>query len=165
MNFAALRLIIVLLVLTACIPAALFFWEMPMAPSALPEKELMNFTDSLKAAIPPSPQASYAGLDCPVQPPPVKGPAVVTVAKSFPPGPIPEATAAAPAAKPQVRDSFHSSPNVSMIYCEGSTKTAIIDGQVLHEGSRLGKSLVVQIEKARVLLRTAGKDVWLNVEQ
>jgi hypothetical protein len=51
-----------------------------------------------------------------------------------------------------------------MVYSEGSIKTAIVDGHVLHEGSTLSKYLVVKIEKTRVLLRTAGKDIWLSID-
>jgi hypothetical protein len=51
-----------------------------------------------------------------------------------------------------------------MIYTEGYVKTAIIDGQVLHEGSFLGSSRIVAIEKSRVLMRTAGKEIWLSID-
>ena len=51
-----------------------------------------------------------------------------------------------------------------MLYCEGSIKTAIIDGQVLHEGSVLGSYQIVKIEKTRVLLKTAGKEIWLSID-
>jgi hypothetical protein len=43
-------------------------------------------------------------------------------------------------------------------------KYAIIDGQVLREGSTFGNSLVVKIEKRRVLMRNAGKDLWLSFD-
>ena len=162
--YAGLRLVIVVTLLSICIPAAVYFWEMPAEPPPVAEKELANFSDSLKAATPASPKESFSGLDCPVQATVAKQPAVVSVTGSFPPGPIPSAPAAAPVSKPNRRNSFNSGPNVSMIYCEGSIKTAIIDGQVLHEGALLGKNQLVKIEKTRVLLRSAGKDIWLSAE-
>jgi hypothetical protein len=51
-----------------------------------------------------------------------------------------------------------------MIYSEGDTNMAIIGGQILHEGSTFGSYQVVKIDKTRVLVRSAGKNLWLNMD-
>jgi hypothetical protein len=55
-------------------------------------------------------------------------------------------------------------PEVSMIYNDSGSKIAIIDGQVVHEGSVITGYKIVKIEKIRVLARTNGKEIWLSLE-
>ena len=172
----AMKTILAATVLLISVPAAIFFWKMPAAKLSATEKELISFSSPPLALSSSRTQAIFSGLDYPFritlkqQAPPAgaevnkQTPSVGAGPKSFPPGPIPSGDLPAQASKPIKRNSFGSKPVVSMIYSEGYIKTAIIDGQVLHEGSFLGSSQVVTIEKSRVLMRTAGKEIWLSVD-
>lgn len=161
---ATMRTILVASLLVIVIPVTFFCWEMPSANLTATEKELINFSSQPLVISPPRPQATFSGLDCPVRVASKKQPAAGTGVKSLPFGPIPAANSATVPSKPGRRISFDSRPTVSMVYSEGSIKTAIIDGHVLHEGSFFGKYLLVKIEKTRVLMRTAGKDIWLSID-
>jgi hypothetical protein len=182
MNFdATIKNILVALLLVASIPTTFLFWKKPVPIMSASEKELIGFSSQPLTMSPPRSQTVFSALDFPVritskQPvqatqPPQAAPATQAAPvaggtpKGFPPGPIPSANVGAEApAKPVQPNSFGSKHVVSMIYSEGSVKTAVIDGNVLHEGSVFGKSQVVSIEKTRVLVRTAGKDIWLKID-
>lgn len=151
--------------LAITVPCAWFFWKLPPPPLTPSEKELIAFTSPPLTIARPRQQTTYSGLESPVRaairkPPPPPAAGVSTT----PPGPLPVGSLATGAWKPARRISFDSRPALSMIYCAGSTKTAIIDGHVLHEGSLLGRNLIVRIERTRVLMRTAGKDLWLSID-
>jgi hypothetical protein len=81
-----------------------------------------------------------------------------------PSGRIPVGGTTPSASRPILRNTFGSHPVVSMIYTEGSEKIAIIDGQVLHEGSVFGGNRIVTIEKSRVRMKSAGRDIWLSID-
>ena len=146
-------------------PTLFLFWKLPATKLSASEKELISFTNQPLAMSPLRPQTVFSGLDSPVKliqhkQPPAAG----TGSRIFPPGPIPDAHPARVASEPGRHNSFDSHPVVSMIYFEGSVKTAIINGQVLHEGSFLAGGQIIKIEKTRVLLRTSGKDIWLSID-
>jgi len=142
------------------IPAAVFFRKLPPTDLSASEKELAGFSSQQIAVSQPGRLAVYSGLECPLRPPIV--PAGAKAASgNFPPGPIPPANAAA--ARQKNRPAEYR-PGVTMIYSDGRARMAIIDGHVLHEGASIGAGKVVKIEKTRVLLRTTGKDIWLNID-
>lgn len=149
------------------IPAALLFWKMPAAGVTAAEKELINFSAQPVAVSQPGIQPVYSDLECPVRPPaakqaPKQAQGTGTGAQGFPPGPIPSLSVAAP---PKERyASAGQLPTVSMIYSDSHARMAIIDGHVLREGASLGAVRIVRIEKTRVLVRTAGRDIWLNID-
>ena len=143
------------------IPATLFFRKLPPANLSASEKELAGFSSQPVAVSQPGRLAVYSGLECPLRPPIVLGSAAKAADKNFPPGPIPLANAAAARQKAGPAEYR---PGVSMIYSDGRARMAIIDGHVLHEGASIGAGKVVKIEKTRVLLRTTGKDIWLNID-
>jgi hypothetical protein len=166
---ATIKNILVALLLVIGIPTTFLFWKKPAVNLSTLEKELISFSSQPLTMSPPRSQTVFSALDFPVKVTSKQPTQATSVAggmsKNFPPGPIPAENAGATApAKPVQPNSFGSHHVVSMIYSEGSTKTAIIDGHVLHDGSVLGKSQVIRIEKTRVLLRTAGKDLWLNID-
>ena len=167
---STMKTILVAVLLIISVPVTFLFWKIPATKLSAPEKELMKFTSQPLAMSPPRNQIVFSALDSPVRITPKNAaPVADTVPKGFPPGPIPAANAPAtiaPAAEPKPiqPDSFGSHPVISMVYSEGSVKMAVIDGQVLHEGSLLGKHKVIKIEKTRVLMRIAGKDIWLNID-
>jgi hypothetical protein len=145
------------------IPAAIFFSKLPDTGLTPSEKELMTFSNQPLVVFQPGHMAVYSGLECPLRPPVVTKDATNKAnATNFPPGSIPTPNAAAALQKsPPV--TTEKRPDVSMIYSDGQARMAIIDGHVLHEGTAIGGSKVVKIEKTRVLLRTSGKDLWLNI--
>jgi len=161
---ATMRTVLVAALLAIGLPACLLLWKMPEARLTDSERELIKFSTPPRAAFPPRPRAPFAGLDNPVRAASKQAPAAGVEVKGSAPAPIPAARATRAALKPKLRDSFGSRPTLSMIYSEGSKKTAIIDGQVLHEGSLLGNRRVVKIEKTHVLLRTADKEIWLSID-
>jgi len=144
------------------IPAALFFRKLPPPALKPVEKELISFASQPVIVTQPGQLAVYTGLECPVRPPAVKVAAVNKGAANFPPGPIPLVNSAVlQKSKPVITEY---TPGVSMIYSDGQSRMAIIDGHVMHEGAAIGSSKVLKIEKTKVLLRTTGKDIWLNVD-
>ena len=146
------------------IPAVFFLWKLPAARLADSERGLISFSQAPLVLPPPRPQISFAGLVCPVRIAPASGPGR-SEAKGFRLGPLPAAPATPVRRAAPQRNSFDGRPNVSMIYYDISNKAAIIDGQILHEGSAFGKGLIVRIEKTRVLMRTDQKDIWLSIDQ
>lgn len=162
---ATVKTVLVATLLAIGIPGLFLSWSLPAPRLSATERELMNFSSKPLAMSPPSMQTVYPELQSPVRATskpqtPVAG----SMSRSFPPGKIPAASIAEDASKRRRGNSFDSHPVVSMIYTENSIKTAIIDGQVLHEGSVLRGNRIVKIEKTRVLMRAAGKDVWLKIE-
>ena len=145
------------------IPATVFFRKLPPADLSASENELIAFSSQPVAVLQPGRLAVYSGLECPVRPTIVTGSAAKAADKNFPPGPIPSASGAA-AQQKNLPLSAELLPGVTMIYSDGRARIAIIDGHVLHEGASIGSSKVVKIEKKRVLLRTTGKDIWLNID-
>lgn len=151
------------------IPAALLFWKVPAGGMTAVERELINFASQPVVVSQPGPQTYYSGLECPVRPPaakdaPKQPQGTGTAAAGFPPGPIPSPKAAAAAPPKERPGAAGRLPSVSMIYQDGNTRMAIIDGHVLHEGASLDGKRIIRIEKTRVLLRAAGKDIWLNID-
>jgi hypothetical protein len=148
------------------IPAVFYFWKLPAARLSDSERGLISFSQAPPVLPPKSPRISFAGLACPVRVAPASGPgAAHPKAEDFRLGPLPAAPAAPVRRAAAQRNSFDGRPNVSMIYYDSSNKAAIIDGQVLHEGSAFGKGLIVRIEKTRVLMKTDQKDIWLSIDQ
>jgi hypothetical protein len=141
--------------LAIAVPGAWFFWKLPPQNLSPAEKELIAFTSPPLTIARPRQQSTFSGLDSPVRAAVIKPPPTPAAAGANPP---------ARAWKPARRISFDSRPALSMIYCEGSIKTAIIDGHVLHEGSQLGKNRIERIERTRVLMRGSGKDIWLSID-
>ena len=146
------------------IPAACYFWKLPAARLSDSERGLISFYQTTPVLPPPRPRVSFAGLVCPVRVTPASGPGR-SAANEFRPGPLPAAPAAPLRRAAPRRNSYDGRPNVSMIYFDNSNKTAIINGEILHEGSTFGRGLIVRIEKTRVLLRIDQKDIWLGIYQ
>jgi hypothetical protein len=145
------------------IPSAIFFRKLPDTGLKPYEKELMTFSNQPLEVFQPGRMTVYSGLECPLRPPVVtKEAAHKAVATKFPPGsiPTPDAAVARQKSPPVMAANL---PDVSMIYSDGQARMAIIDGHVLREGTAIGGSKVVKIEKTRVLLRTSGKDLWLKI--
>ncbi len=144
------------------VPAAVYFRKMPPPRISPVEQELITFSCQNVALSPRKPRTFFSGLECLVQPAPtVTRPAP---AKSdgvqFPPGPLPPGNA--PAVRPA--DQPRRLPRLSMIYNDGATKMAILDGHVLSQGGSLAAGKVLKIEKERILLKTAEREIWLNID-
>lgn len=162
---ATAKTVLVASLLAIGIPALFLFWSLPAPRLSATEKELANFSSKPLAMSPPRMQTVYSAQESPVRvAPKQQTPVAGSMSRNYPPGKIPSANMAEEASKRRRGNSFDSHPVVSMIYTENSIKTAIIDGQVLHEGSVLRGNRIVKIEKTRVLMRAAGKDVWLRIE-
>jgi hypothetical protein len=145
------------------IPAAIFFRKLPDTGLTPTEKELMTFSNQPLVVSQPGRMAVYSGLECPLPPPAVtKDVTNKANTTNFPPGSIPTPNAAAALQKNRPVTTVNL-PEVSMIYSDGQALIAIVDGHVLREGTGFGSSKVIKIEKTRVLLRTSGKDLWLNI--
>ena len=139
-----------ILCLVIIIPAALFFRKLPTTELLPSEKMLLNFSSEPITVFEPRQQPAFSGSDCPVKAPPRPPPVVIT--KSLPPIEI---------AKVQLPPRL---PRVSLIYFEDdSTKKAIIGGNIMQVGSVVDHYKVLKIETTRVQIRSAGKDIWLNV--
>jgi hypothetical protein len=138
-----------ILCLVIIIPAALSFRKLPTTELLPSEKMFLNFSSAPVAVFEPRQQPAFSGSDCPVKAPP-RPPVVIT--KNLPPIQI-------AAVKPPP-----SLPKVSLIYFEDdSTKKAIIGGNIMQVGSTVDHYKVLKIETTRVQIRSAGKDIWLNV--
>ncbi|NTW88004.1 MAG: general secretion pathway protein GspB [Desulfobulbaceae bacterium] len=146
--------------LVIAIPAVLFFRKLPNSDLTPAEKELISFSSKPVALSSPQTQVIFSGL-----PSPLRG-----VSKSS--GAIPAKNAKSVSvsnattlnAKKNLQLSLGSLPVVSMIYFAGSTRMAIVDNHVVHEGSTLNSGVIIKIEKTRVLMRKTGKDIWLTTE-
>ena len=147
--------------LVLAIPAGLFFRKLPNAEPAPSEKELIEFSSKPVALSSPQMQVIYSGLASPLRGTSISSGDVLTkIAKPvFAPNSTPLK------AKSKRQFSLSSLPVVSMIYSGGSTRMAIVDNHVVHEGSALNGGVIVKIENTRVLLRKTGKDIWLTTEQ
>ncbi len=146
--------------LVIAIPAALFFRKLPNADLTPSEKELIDFSNKPVAMSLPRQQPAFSGLASPVKATLRKsGDATTKSGKS-----VSTPNAASMNAKNDLPRSLASRPTVSMIYYAGSTRMAIIDDHVVHEGSALDGSRIVKIEETRVLMRKNGKDLWLTTE-
>lgn len=145
------------------IPAAIFFRKPPDTGLSPSERELMAFACQPVSVSQPGHPTAFSRLECPIRPPVAKGTATKAPTKDFPPGSIPSSSPAS-AQERSRRVATEYLPSVTMIYSDGRSRMAIIDGHVLHEGTAIGGSRVVKIEKTRVLLRTTGKDIWLNID-
>jgi hypothetical protein len=145
--------IVLTLLLVMAIPATLLLLKLPDSELTPSEKELISFSNPSVAITTPSPLRTFTGRTCPVTKPAkanrdsadksLKGPSYI---KSTPPR------------------SLASLPVVSMIYYAGSTRMAIVDGHVVNEGSDLDGGVIIKIDKNQVLMRKAGKDLWLTTE-
>ncbi len=141
-------------------PAAVYFWKMPAGGMTVTETQLMSFSSQPLVVSRRSPPPSYSGINSPIQPLAVQIQAQ-TPAATFPPGPIPTASGVK---QPEERANLFHTPSLSMIYSDGGSRMAIIDGHVLHEGSVVAGHTILKIEKTKVLARTAGKELWLSIE-
>ena len=163
---------IISLLLTLCfvttVPMIFYFWKLPAAELLPAEKELIGFSSTPVAMSKPKQQPFFSGMNCPVKAA-IKQAITTTdltmVGTKVPPPAIGSvASQARPAAKKSQAGSLSSLPTVSMIYSEGTTNVAIIGGNILREGSAFGAYHVVKIEKSRVLIRSAGKNIWLSMD-
>jgi hypothetical protein len=164
-----IKTIIIGTALGIIIPVTFLFWKAPKPILTAPEKELITFSTTPLEMSPPKSHIVYSALENPVRvTTKMQAPFAGSGGKSTaltPMGTFSSGRNPSPAAsRPILRNSFGSHPVVSMIYTEGPEKTAIIDGKVLHEGSVFASNRVVRIEKTRVLLRSAGRDIWLSIE-
>ena len=165
MNSEKMVLTIVLTsILVIAIPAALFFRQPPDAVFSQSEKELMDFSNKPVVMTPPRSQSAFSGLDCPVKAIKKQEAAAPSLPAVVVKSPAPQKNAGSKPAEVLPRVLTPSLPKVSMIYSGSDSIMAIIDGQMLHEGSSFGRYQVVKIEKTRVQIRSAGKDIWLNVD-
>jgi hypothetical protein len=142
--------------LVIAIPVALFFRKLPNAELTPTEKELINFSNQPVVMSLPLPQAAFSELVSPVRVASPKNGNITAISGK----PI----TARISVKNGLPPSLGSRPSVSMIYYEGSTRMAIVHDHVVHEGSVLDNGMIVKIEKTRVLMRKAGKDIWLTTE-
>jgi|GEM_PF-1924807 len=160
--------ILLILAFVTAIPAALFFRKIPAVELSPSEVELIRFSSTPVALSAPKQQPVFSGLDCPVKAVTKQDIASTNMTKvggkSVPPLKFPDLNRAKTDSKKVQPGSLSSLPAVSMIYTEGDTNRAIIGGQILHEGSSFGHYQVVKIERTRVLIRSAGKNVWLSME-
>ncbi len=145
------------------IPATVFFRKLPDTGLTPSEKELISFSSQPVSVSQPGRQAVFSGLECPIRPPIVKESASKATAKGFPPGPIPSSGTVSAQTRSRAAATVHL-PSVTMIYSDGQSRMAIIDGHVLREGTSIASGKVIKIEKTRVLVRTSGKDIWLNID-
>lgn len=145
------------------IPAIIFFWKKPAPEFTMTEKELINFTFQPAAITPPREQAIYKDLEPPVKPPLAqnKSNAQAALADSAPGIPLPSPRELS--LRKSLQSRTQSLPAVSMVYSDANSRVAIIDGHVLHEGGAIGSKKIIKIEKTRVLVRTDGKDIWLDI--
>ncbi|HEX9023478.1 MAG TPA: general secretion pathway protein GspB [Geobacteraceae bacterium] len=146
-------------VIGLAIPSVVFFRKLPDTGLTPSERELISFSSQPVSVSQPGRPAVFSGLECPVRPPAVKEGAAKASTKSFPPGPIP--TLARERSRVIATQAL---PSVTMIYSDGQSRMAIINGHVLREGATIAGSKVIKIEKTRVLIRTAGKDIWLHID-
>lgn len=147
--------------LVIAIPAGLFFRKLPNVNLTPSEKELIDFSSKPVALSPPQTQVTFSGLASPLRG--TSKPIGDILAKNGKPVYVPSTSTLNTKKKQQL--SLGSLPAVSMIYSAGSTRMAIVDNHVVHEGSTLDSGVIVKIESTRVLLRKSGKDIWLNTEQ
>ena len=167
--------IVFILILVFAIPAAYLFKKVPNTGLTPAEQELTRFSAGLIAMPSPYQQAAFSGLSSPVKEIPKQGAgsgkkegwpfaphSAPTDGKSDRVQPATPGTAVT--AKPSLPRSLGSLPTVSMIYYSGSTRTAIVDGQIVKEGSPCGTGVIVRIEQTRLLLRKGGKDIWLTTQ-
>lgn len=151
--------------LALALPAGFFFWKIPAPGLSAPEKELTNLRCAPLIIAAPEARPPFSGLEWHFRVAAPKQPAGGTGMGALPPPPIPVAQRVAPGAAAPRRDLPDRTPVLSLIYHEGSTRTAIIDGQIAHEGALVGGCRVLRIEEARVLVARAGKDTWLSTDQ
>jgi hypothetical protein len=143
-------------ILVIAAPALFLLRALPPAELTPAEKELATFSSPpVSMAATPQP-ITFSGKICPVPTPPKP---VAPVVK------IPNLAGFAD----KIRKKFplrtlSSNPVVSMIYYAGYTRMAIINNHVVHEGADFDGGTIVTIEKTRVLMRKAGKDIWLTTE-
>ena len=144
--------------LVIALPVALFFRKAPTAILTPSEKELIAFSYKPVSLTLPPPQTTF---------PPMVSPVITGLKQS---GDFsskndrlhPAASTTAVTVQKTLPRSLTSLPVVSMIYFAGSTRMAIIDNHVVNEGSPLNGGIVAKIEQTRVLVRKAGKDLWLT---
>jgi hypothetical protein len=146
--------------LVIAIPGGLFFRKLPNVNLTPSEKELIDFSSKPVTLSPLQTQATFSGLVSPLIG--TSKPIGDILAKNGKPVPASNTSTLNVKKKPQL--SLGSLPVVSMIYFAGSTRMAIVDNHVVHEGSILDSGIIVKIEKTRVLLRKTGKDIWLTTE-
>ncbi len=152
---------LLILFLAIAIPSGLYLRKVP-APAITPaEAEVAKFTSQAVDMSLPQPPVVFSGLVSPVTAPHVKP---ETVPGEKPTGPAVALPAATKTVEPVPPLSLGSLPVVSMISYDGATRTAIVGNRVVTEGSELGGGKIVKIEENRVLMRKAGKNIWLTIE-
>lgn len=153
-------IILTVLFLVFAIPAALYFRKPPATVLTPSEKALTSFSNKPVAMASLQAQITFSGRACPVTLSPKTGgiSSVKSATTISPP------VAVTNSAKKSPARSLASLPVISMISYDESSRTAIIDNKVVNEGSKLDGGLIVKIERTRVLMRKAGKDLWLTLE-
>lgn len=149
------------------IPALFLFWKKTAISLTPVEKELISFSSKPIVVSKAKQQKVFAGLESPViplvkaTPAPVAAGAVISVPAT---AVIRKTETVTKKAQP-VRQSLSQAvlPTVSMVYSDGATMMALIDGHVLREGSVIGDIKVLKIEQKRVQINANGKNVWLDV--
>lgn len=166
--YRAIPTILLALSLAIAIPTVLYFRKPPKSELTASDRELINFSNKPVAMSSPQPPATFSGLASPVKTAPNQvrtGIANIatpdTVIKSEP-----VAAAKGEPVNPKMSPprSLASRPSVSVIYSVGSSRMAIVNGQVVQEGSAIDSGQIVKIEETRILLRKSGKDIWLTIE-
>lgn len=152
--------LLLILFLAFAIPSALFFRKLPLPELTPSERELASFTDKPVAMSSLQPPNTFSGLINPVTASPKQE--ISDVTKSAVTIPAPSAVAKSTDKIPA--RSLGSLPVVSMISYDESSRMAIIDNRVVNEGSELDGGVIVKIEKSRVLMRKAGRNLWLTIE-
>ena len=144
--------------LVIALPVALFFRKAPAATLTASEKELIAFSYKPVSLTLPPPQTTFPPMVSPVRATPKQSGDFLSNNSRQPPA----ASSTVVTAQKALPRSLTSLPVVSMIYFAGSTRMAIIDNHVVNEGSPLNGGIVAKIEQTRVLVRKAGKDIWLT---
>lgn len=159
-------LIVVAVLLT--IPIVYLYWKMPVVKLSSSEKELISFNSSTVSMADVKPKTAFSGLEVPVKPLENIAPAEVLpddkVLLSIPAAPVLKSNTTIkkmPATQQPISQA--SLPTVSMVYSDGITMMAMIDGNVVREGMLFGTFKIIKIEQKRVLIRSNGKNVWLDV--
>lgn len=149
------------------IPVVYLFWKMPKYDLSQAERELVAFNSQALVVSQAKLQSVYSGLESPIKPLQEELPAVGATVRTAPAIAVPPAKNAANAVpvKPARQSApVTGLPSVSMVYSDGVTMMAIIDGNVVKEGAMLGDKKIVKIEQRRVLIKGNGKTAWLDVQ-
>jgi hypothetical protein len=147
--------------LVVAIPSGLYFRRMPAAAINPIEAELARFSSKPVDISAPHSSAVFSGLASPVTQLHAKQNVDIGQKNTMTGSSLPAKV------KPLIQAphrSLGSLPIVSMISYDGSTRKAIVDNNVVTEGSVLDGSKIVKIEENRVLMQKNGKNIWLTIK-